>query len=113
MTLILPGTLDTRVTTVVQQMVSFIQSAHLPVFAHGVLQPSLTVFGGAAKLRIRSIPLSTSVTTLFIPATTMTVSGPYIISHTLLPAPSMFTSSPSRVRGERGSGRKDAELPDR
>ena len=73
------------------------QSAHLPIFEHGVFFESRTAFGGAAIFLTLDIASSTFFTTLFIPTIRITFSGPWQRQATLFPVPSIFTSSPSIV----------------
>ena len=75
---------------------SLLQSEQNPVVTQGVCKFSLFAFIGAIDL-ILLMPASRSFTTLLIPATKITFSGPNVTAAALLPLPSSSRISPFSV----------------
>ena len=69
----------------------------LPFFAHGVSFASLIAFAGAACVFTLSTAACKSGTILFMPAMTMTFSGPNSIAETLFDLASTSYNSPCIV----------------
>jgi hypothetical protein len=98
-TLILPAGRQSLVVTISAQMLSALrQSSQAPVLKQGVRSFSnRCATAGAAMVLVRRSPSSGLLTTLFIPAATMTLFGPNIIAASRFPFPSIFTSWPSSL----------------
>ena len=93
-----PFAREWRVTTTLQHMQpSAWQFAQAPVCSQGVFVCKRAAFGGQAIACTRLMPASTSVTTLFMPASTITCCGPNKRHARRFELPSMLTSSPSSV----------------